>query len=160
MSNSSSSVFATRLVSAASRLTPRLMLPDLTMTARRAAVAISASSSEVRPVVPMMWTRPVRAVSSANAMRRRRDGEIDQPIRLRQQRLDLGGNLDAVHPKPGEFAGIAPDHGRARRFDRARERDAVRRRDGMNERPPHAPAGARHDQPHVRHREFSDCARV
>ncbi len=34
MSNSASSVFATRLTSAASRLTPRLMLPDLTMTAR------------------------------------------------------------------------------------------------------------------------------
>ena len=31
MSNSSSSVFATRLASAASRLTPRLMLPDLTI---------------------------------------------------------------------------------------------------------------------------------
>ena len=34
MSKSSSSVLATRRVSAASRLTPRLILPDLTITAR------------------------------------------------------------------------------------------------------------------------------
>src|SRR5262252_5512628 len=67
MSKSSSSVFATCLTSAASRLTPILMLPDLTITARFAACSISFSFSPVSPVVPMMWTQPLRAVCSAKA---------------------------------------------------------------------------------------------
>ena len=49
MSKLSSSVFATRLTSAASRLTPMLMLPDLTITARLAASAISLSFSPREP---------------------------------------------------------------------------------------------------------------
>src|SRR5262245_25690482 len=67
MSKSSSSVFATCLTSAASRLTPMLMLPDLTITARFAACSISFSFSPVSPVVPMTWTQPLRAVCSAKA---------------------------------------------------------------------------------------------
>src|ERR1035437_5841625 len=54
MSKELSSVLATRRVSAASRLTPRLILPDLTITALLAASLILASSAAAKPVVPMM----------------------------------------------------------------------------------------------------------
>ena len=52
MSNDWSSTFATRLVIAATRLTPRLMLPDFTITAFFEASLIFASSSAESPVVP------------------------------------------------------------------------------------------------------------
>src|SRR6185437_3377057 len=67
MSNEASSVLATRRTSAASRLTPRLMLPDFTITAFLAASLMRASSSALKPVVPMMWVLPCLAHSSANA---------------------------------------------------------------------------------------------
>src|SRR6185437_4267826 len=67
MSNELSSVFATRFVSAASRLTPRLMLPDLTITALLAASLIFASSAALSPVVPMMCSLPALATSLANS---------------------------------------------------------------------------------------------
>src|SRR5215470_8415708 len=66
-SKSSPSVLATRLVKAASTLTPMLKLPDLTITARLAASAISFSFSPERPVVPMTWTSPRLAASSTSA---------------------------------------------------------------------------------------------
>ena len=53
MSKPSSSDCATRLTSAASRLTPRLILPDLTTMAREVTLLITASSDAESPVVPM-----------------------------------------------------------------------------------------------------------
>src|SRR6185312_8593678 len=67
MSKAASSVLATRLVSAASRLTPRLILPDLTMTVVFAASAIFASSAAEQPVVPMTCTLPALAASATRA---------------------------------------------------------------------------------------------
>ena len=73
-------------------------------------------------------------------------------VGLREQRLGVGGDRDAVRAEPGKLAGVAADHRRAGRLDRARERRAVGRGDGLDQRAPHAPAGAGHDQPHVGHR--------
>ena len=67
MSKELSSVLATRRVSAASRLTPRLILPDLTITALLAASLILASSAALKPVVPMMCTLRPLAASAAKA---------------------------------------------------------------------------------------------
>ena len=67
MSKESSSVLATRRASAASRLTPRLILPDFTITALLAASLILASSAAAKPVVPMMWTLRPLAASAAKA---------------------------------------------------------------------------------------------
>jgi hypothetical protein len=44
---------------------------------------------------------------------------------------------------------LAADHGRIRRLDRAGKRDAFGDRDGMDERTPHAPAGAGDHQSHI-----------
>ena len=68
MSKPSSSDCATRLTSAASRLTPRLILPDFTTMARPVTLLITASSDDDRPVVPMMWTRPRWAAIATLAM--------------------------------------------------------------------------------------------
>ena len=142
---------ATRLTSAASRLTPMLMLPDLTITARLAASAISFSFSPESPVVPMTWTSPLRATSSARATVAAGMVKSSSPSALASKRLDIGGHLNAVLAEPSQLAGIAADHRRSRRVHRAHQRRAVDRRDGMDERAPHAPAGAGHDQPHVGH---------
>ena len=83
---------------------------------------------------------------------RRRHGEVEEPVGLREQRLDLGGHAHAVLAQPRKLTGITADHGRSRRLDRAREGRAVHRRNGMDERASHAPAGAGYDQPHIGHR--------
>ena len=81
---------------------------------------------------------------------RGRNGEFDKAVGIAQQRRDVARNLDAIGAQPRELAGIAPDHGRARRLDGARKRDALGRRDGLDERAAHAPTRARDHQPHVR----------
>ena len=136
MSNSWSSVRATRRTSAATRLTPRLKLPDLTTIERCAAVAISFSFSGDRPVVPMTCTRPCFATISANAT-------VAAGM--------VKSILDAVGAEPGELARIAADHRRAFGIDGARQHHAVGIRDRLDEGAAHAPAGARHDQPHAGH---------
>ena len=151
MSNSSPSVLATCLTSAASTLTPMLMLPDLTMVARLAASAMSLSFSPAEPG----GADDVHQRCSRGELRegdgRGRNREVEQAVRLREQRLDVGAHLDAVVSEPGELAGVTPDHRRAGGVDRADKRHAVDRRNGVDQRAPHAPAGAHHDQPHVGH---------
>src|SRR5579862_698196 len=66
MSKDASSVCATRLVKAASRLTPRLILPDWTMIAFLAASLTLAWSPAFMPVVPMTCTLPSAAACAAN----------------------------------------------------------------------------------------------
>src|SRR6202171_6361220 len=68
MSKPSSNDCATRFTSAASRLTPRLILPDFTTMAREVTLLITASSDDDRPVVPMTWTRPRWAAIATLAM--------------------------------------------------------------------------------------------
>src|SRR6185437_12539985 len=68
MSKLSSSDCATRLTSAASKLTPRLILPDLTTVAREVTLRITASSEAESPVVPMTCTRPRSAAIATLAM--------------------------------------------------------------------------------------------
>ena len=52
-----------------------------------------------------------------------------------------GGTMDKLESIPGLDLGL----------DRARKSNARRRRDGVDQRAPHAPTSARHDQPHVGH---------
>src|SRR6516162_7824318 len=68
MSKLASSDCATRLTSAASRLTPRLILPDFTTTAREVTLLITASSEADKPVVPIICTRPRWAAIATLAM--------------------------------------------------------------------------------------------
>ena len=68
-----------------------------------------------------------------------------------QQRRDIADDLDAVRPEAGKLAGIAADHGGARRLHGAGQRQALGRGDGMDERAAHAPAGAGDHHPHVGH---------
>ena len=60
--------------------------------------------------------------------------------------------IDAVRRQAGEHAGILAEQRRALAFRRAGERQARRLGDRLDQRAPHAPAGAGHDQPHVWHR--------
>ena len=121
-----SSVFATRLASAASRLTPRLMLPDLTITAVFAASLIFASSAALKPVVPMIWTMPAFAASAASATRGRRRGEIDDPVGLAPTMAPHPpASLMPFSPQSGKRAGVPADQRRARIFQRAREREVL-----------------------------------
>jgi len=82
---------------------------------------------------------------------RRRNGEVDQPVGIGEQRRGIDQNLDAVGAQSREFARIAPDHRRARGLDRPGEGDAVGVRDRLDDGAPRAPSGAGHDQPHVGH---------
>src|SRR6201987_461346 len=68
MSKLWSSDCAARLTSAASRLTPRLILPDFTTMARAVTLRITASSEADRPVVPMTVTMPRWAAIATLAM--------------------------------------------------------------------------------------------
>ena len=124
-------------------------MPDLTIVARLAAFAISASSAAEWPVVPMTWTMPAAAVSSAK--RSVAAGVVNSinPSAPLQERRDIADDLDAVPPKAGELAGVAADDGRIRGFRRSDKRNALGRGNGMDQRTPHAPAGAGDHQPHV-----------
>src|ERR1700737_314556 len=68
MSKASSSDCAIRFTSAASRLTPRLILPDRTTTACEVTLLMTASSDADSPVVPTTWTRPRWAAIATLAM--------------------------------------------------------------------------------------------
>ena len=101
------------------------------------------------PVVPTMCT-PLPAVSSANAGGGR-NGEIDEAVGVRSSGAGSVGDRDAVLPRPASSPESRPISGGARRLDRAREHEPLGLGDGLDQRAPHAPAGARHDQPHVGH---------
>src|SRR3981081_996843 len=106
MSKSPSSDCATRFTSAASRLTPRLILPDLTTMAREVTLLITASSDAERPVVPMTWTRPRWACCGVDQAALGGDGEsgdggtghgeIEDAVGVGRQRPQIAGQLDAV----------------------------------------------------------------
>jgi len=77
--------------------------------------------------------------------RRGWDREIDKPIGLGQQRLDFPRNRNAVLAQSRELARVAADHRRGRGLHRACKDHAVCCGNGMNQRAPHAPAGAGYD---------------
>ena len=58
-------------------------------------------------------------------------------------------SLSPMAGAQGEFAGVAPDHGGTRGINRSGQRQALGRGDGMDQRAPHAPAGAGDHHPHV-----------
>ena len=84
--------------------------------------------------------------------RRLRHGEVDDAVGLGDQRRGVGRERDAVVAEPGQLPGVLADQRRARAFERARQRQARRLGNRLDQRAPHAPAGAGHDKPHVGHR--------
>ena len=151
MSKLSSSDCATRLTSAASRLTPRLILPDFTTMAREVTLLITASSDAESPVVPMTWTRPRSAAIATLAMVAAGHGEIQNAVGIGRQRPQIGRELDAVFGQAREHAGILAEQRGTRRFQRAGQHGARRFRDDARQRAAHPAAGPRNDQTHVGH---------
>ena len=80
--------------------------------------------------------------------RRRRDGELDQPVGVFEKRRNVADDLDAVATEPGKLAGIAADHRGVRGVDGAGQRQPLGLSDGMDQRAAHAPAGAGDHQAH------------
>ena len=84
---------------AASRLTPRLILPDLTITALLAASLIFTSSAALS-----RWCQDMRLAGlgrergEGNGGNRR--GEINNAVSLCQQRRGIAGQLNAVLRRP------------------------------------------------------------
>src|SRR6267143_3249000 len=112
MSKPASNDCATRLTSAASRLTPRLIFPDLTTVAREVTLLITASSDDDRPVVPMTWTRRRSAAMATLAMVAAGTGKSRMPSafadsdhRSAESRTPLAGtpaSVPASFPKSSE----------------------------------------------------------
>ena len=100
--NPASSACAAWRTSTASRLTPRLILPDLTIAAWRAAAAIFSSSSAESPVVPMMWAMRACAAISAKRERRRRHGEIEHALGLGEERQRVARHRHAQFADAGQ----------------------------------------------------------
>ncbi len=148
-------LFAERLrhlpvVSTASRLTPRLMLPDLTIAVFFAASATLASSAADMPVVPMMCASCVSAASAASRTVaagivksgcRRRQASAAAP-RWSPPRGSAAGRRGRRNPGP---AAAIP---RPRLRPRARGRRLGNR---LHQRAPMRPPAPGHDQPHVWH---------
>ena len=106
MSKLSSSDCATRLTSAASRLTPRLILPDLTTMACLVTLLITASSDAERPVVPMTWTRPRSAAIATLAMVAPGTVKSRMPSALADSDHRSPESLHAVGGQARQHAGI------------------------------------------------------
>ena len=150
MSKSAPSAAAACRTSAARRLTPRLMLPDWTMRAWRAAARA--------------WRNPARRGRSCRPRGRcglggeRGEldgrggrGEIENAVGVGEGGQRIVGDRDAERADPGEEAGVLPERRRALALDRAGEPAAFGLGDGLDQRAPHPPGGAHHHEPHLRH---------
>ncbi len=152
ISKDGSSAFAAWRTSPARRLMPTLMLPDLTMTAWRAAAPIRVSSEGDRPVVPMTWT--MRACAASSARRGRvAAGTVKSstPSAVAKSGSGSAGDGNAVRAEAGEFAGVLADLRRAGPLHRSGERHTRALGDDADKGAPHAPGGADDDEPHVGH---------
>ena len=138
-------------MSPASRLTPRLILPALTIVAWRAAASILASSAGGEPgrADDMDDARLRREAGKGDGRRRR--GEIEHAIDLGEDRQRVVGDGDAEGPEARDLAKIAAECGRALGLDAGGERAARRLGEGAGERLAHAPCGAEHGELHVPH---------
>ena len=100
MSKSGPSVWATLLVSPASRLTPRLILPALTIAAWRAAASILAWSLGGEPGrADDVDDARLRGEAGKGHGRLRR-GEIEHAMHLGEDRQRIVGDGDAEGPEP------------------------------------------------------------
>ena len=122
MSKPSSSDCATRLTSAASRLTPRLILPDLTTMAREVTLLITASSERRKPGGADDVNQAALGGDRDIGDGRGRHGEVENAVGIRRQRPQIGRQLDAVGGQAREHAGILAQQLRTGRFQRAGER--------------------------------------
>ena len=137
--------------SRASRLTPRLMLPERTIGAWRAAAAIWARSASVRPVVPTTWAMRAWAASAADSTLAAGAEKSTIPSASSHRRQRVVADHDPARADAGEQAGVRAERRRALAFDRGGERHARCLGDRLDQHPSHAPGGAGDDQPHVGH---------
>ena len=86
--------------------------------------------------------------------RRGRNRELDQPVGAFERGRDVARHLDAIRTQSCEFARVATNHRRAFGFDRAGKGKPFADGHGMDQRAPHASAGAGNYHPHVGHRLF------
>ena len=124
------------------------------MIAFAAAFLIAASSAAERPVVPMTCTMPDLAACAAKSTLAL--GAVKSMSA--SAFVSAAGSepmRNAVCADTGKLAGIAADEWRAVLLERAGERDALAVGDGLDQRAPHASAGAGHHKPHLRHRSIS-----
>ena len=151
MSNSEPSARATCAVRAASRLTPRLILPALTMVAWRAAASILASSASERPVVPMTWTMRALSRQRGEFDGRGRRGEVEHAVDLGKEGQGIVGDGDAERLESRHLADIAAERGRALGLDAAGDRAARGLGQHAGQRLAHAPGSSQHGNFHVTH---------
>jgi hypothetical protein len=140
---------------AASRLTPRLILPERTMVAWRAAAASLASSASDSPVVPTTWTMRAWAASSAKPDGGGGRGEVEHPVGPGEQRQRVVGDLDAKRAETRQRSGIGADLQCTRPLDGAGQPHPVALGHRAHQRAAHAPGGPGNDQPHLGHSPFS-----
>ena len=108
--------------STASRLTPRLILPDLTIVAWRAAAAILASSSgRAAGRADDMDDARLRGVAG-EFDGRRRHGEVEHAVGLGEGRQRIVGDRHVDRADAGDLAGILAEMRRAGALDRRRRR--------------------------------------
>ena len=127
------------------------MLPDLTIVARLPALrnrrflcgGMAGGADDVHEAGRRRLFR--------EGQRRCGNGELDQAVGLLEKRRNVARHFDAVRPEAGKLAGIAADRGGARRVNGAGQRQTLGRGNRLDQRAPHAPAGARDDHPHVGH---------
>ena len=81
----------------------------------------------------------------------RRHGEIKHTVGGGKHRQRIIGDGNANRPDTGDLACITPEHGRTLALNRTGHCHAACSMNGANQRLPHAPCRANHNQPHVRH---------
>ena len=124
------------------------MLPDCTIRAWRAAASSFAKSSSLRPVVPTTWTMRAWAASAAavaaGVVKSSTPSALANTGRGSSVIADLG--VTAARQEPGILAeGASPP------LDGTDEPATLRLVDHVDERTPHAPGRADHDESHLGH---------
>ena len=151
MSKLSSSDCATRLTSAASRLTPRLILPDLHHDGARGDALDHGHLGHRQPGGADDVHEAALGGDRDIGDGRARHGEIQNAVGIGRQRPQVGRKFDAVFRQAGEHAGILAQQFRTRRFQRAGQHRARRFRNDAHQRAAHPAAGPRNDQSHIGH---------
>ena len=151
MSKSASSASATLRVSAVSRLTPRLMLPAVMMVAWRAAAAILASSSGLRPVVPKTCTMRALAARPANSTVALGTVKSSTASTLANSSSGSSVMTDAELAETRQQADVLAERDRAFLLDGAGDDTVLPAVDGAHQLAPHPPGRPGDGDLHLAH---------
>ena len=127
------------------------MLPDFMIAVFFAASAIFASSAADMPVVPMMCTSLRLGGERRELHGRGRNGEIEDAVGRERQRAHSLVTITRFGGRPASTPESCPSSGEPSPSVAPASITPRRLGDRLDERAPHAPAGAGHDQPHVSH---------